>query len=42
MKYNMTRSLPQEVYNLIEGIKVIKLLEVYDKVPNVLCRQEMQ
>lgn len=40
----MTRSLSQELYNLIEGIKIIpiKLLEVYDEVPNALCRQEMQ
>lgn len=42
MKYNMTRCLPQEVYNLIEGIKVVKLLEAYDKIPNASCRQEIQ
>lgn len=44
MKNNITKSLPKGVYNLIEGMKVIliKLLEVYNKVPNASCRQEMQ
>lgn len=44
MKDDMTRFLPQEAYNFIEEMKATptKVLEMYDRVTNASCRQEMQ